>query len=417
MADMFAPFSLADAVAPGMQARQLRLQEAQVEGTLAKLAREQQMQANRQQVLSSIGADTDFGEVERTLLRSGDVEGAAEVGRIGEAAFKRQAEQENRRMEAAQKWMGVLQKSPQLLENPEFRKFLAGPGGIGEPWALELTPAALEDADGALKRRKLLAETLVAERTAKLGPDAKTELGKLNQDFASGNISRRDYDAKRKTLFGPDSEKLFTNAAKLRGEFDKQSADFMVVRDAYETILASAEDPSPAGDLSLIFSYMKALDPGSTVREGEQALARNAAGVPDRIRNIYNSILTGETLAADQRRDFVDRARRLYETRLRTQDDLTERYTGLADTYGIPPDQVVRDLRVKRAPMAPEGVRPAEGREMPTPKAATAAERQNRFLGMGTAELAKVDMTKLSDAELDAYIDALTADQRAIDGN
>jgi hypothetical protein len=36
--------------------------------------------------------------------------------------------------------------------------------------------------------------------------------------------------------------------------------------------------PSAAGDLSLMFSYMKMLDPGSVVRETEQALATNAAG-------------------------------------------------------------------------------------------------------------------------------------------
>lgn len=55
------------------------------------------------------------------------------------------------------------------------------------------------------------------------------------------------------------------------------------------------------GDLALIFNFMKILDPGSTVREGEFANAQNTAGVQTRFRNLYNQVLNGARLEDDQR--------------------------------------------------------------------------------------------------------------------
>lgn len=413
----FGTFSLKDAIAPALQVQQMQLQQAETQGVLAKLAREREMRDRRQQTLSAIGPDSDLDALDtaqRDLLKAGDTEGAAEVGKLSDAAFKRQFERQKQQDDVALKWMGVIQKSPEILKNPEFRKYLAGPGGIGQSWAAELTPDNLKDADDALKRRKLIAETLVAERAAKLGPDAKTDLGKLNQDLANGNISLADYNAKRAEVFGPDSENLFTNASKLRGEFEKQSAEFVTVRDAYKTVLASAEDPSAAGDLSLIFAYMKMLDPGSAVKEGEYATAEKAAGVPEQIRSTYNRVFNGEKLGESQRRDFVDRAQRLYDTRLVDQDERSVRYSGLAETYGIPPEQVVRDMRVSRAPAAAASAGPvADKRDPANPATATAEQRENRFLGMKVNDLLGIDISALKGAEMDAYIEALEAAQKA----
>lgn len=63
-----------------------------------------------------------------------------------------------------------------------------------------------------------------------------------------------------------------------------------------------------AADIGMIFMFMKALDPTSVVRENEQATAQNATGVPDRIRNLYNNILSGNRLNATQRAEFFEAA-------------------------------------------------------------------------------------------------------------
>ena len=325
----------------------------------------------------------------------------ARAQQVEQAAYKRQQDQfaqEQKRVDGALSALRLLKESPQLLQNADAKQFFAQQ--TGEGWFTDLSPENFDSATDALQRRKLLADVAKAELEVKLGPRAATDLGKLNEDFARGKISKPDYIAARDKLFGPDSDKLFANAGKLRGEFDKQSQNFNAIRDAYRQIAVSAEDPSGAGDLSMIFSYMKLLDPGSTVREGEQASAQQAAGVPSRILALYNSLVTGEKLAPEQRRDFVDRARRLYDSAVEAQNELYGRYSDLADTYGIPADQVVRDLRLKRAPARDDGVRPAS---VPDPGAASAGPKQeNPYLSMSPVERATID------------IEALSADERAL---
>lgn len=82
----------------------------------------------------------------------------------------------------------------------------------------------------------------------------------------------------------------------------------------YETVKNTAELKTAAGDLSLIFAYMKILDPNSTVREGEFANAQNAGGVDDKIRNLYNKVMKGTRLSDRQRKDFVNNAGVLYNS-------------------------------------------------------------------------------------------------------
>lgn len=154
-----------------------------------------------------------------------------------------------------------------------------------------------------------------------------------------------------------------------RKEFTALSKTFQAVKSNYDRIEVSVKDPSPAGDLSLVFAYMKMLDPASTVREGEQAQATNAAGVPDRIRAMYNKLMLGESLAESQRADFLDRGRKLFEKEMSNQIKLENQFRGLARKSDIDPENVVIDFigeyrpaqgekrtaaRIRRAQMAGE---------------------------------------------------------------
>lgn len=108
--------------------------------------------------------------------------------------------------------------------------------------------------------------------------------------------------------------------------------------------------PSPAGDISGVFAYMKMLDQGSTVREGEQAQARNAAGVPDQIRNLYNKLLTGESLNPTQRRDFTNQAGKLYRDQYGRQQSLNKDFEAIAKSTGINPKLIFAGTRFKAPP-------------------------------------------------------------------
>jgi len=127
----------------------------------------------------------------------------------------------------------------------------------------------------------------------------------------------------------------------LRKEFQGQTKDFRDVRDAFVRIQSSAKSPSAAGDLAMVFNYMKLLDPGSVVRESEFATAENARGVPEGIRNVYNKVMKGERLTPNQRRDFLNRAQQLYSGQEGTFKTLGNRYRGIAERAGLDPGSVV----------------------------------------------------------------------------
>lgn len=152
---------------------------------------------------------------------------------------------------------------------------------------------------------------------------ATADRAERRQDQAEENSNRRD-------------------EVNLRREFNNRQEvkDFRTVQSAYNSVQAAARNPSAAGDLSLIFAYMKILDPGSVVREQEFANAQNAAGVPDRIRNLYNRALNGQRLNPNQRNDFLSQANNLFQTRQQTYRGIENEYRGYAESYGVSPDRV-----------------------------------------------------------------------------
>lgn len=97
----------------------------------------------------------------------------------------------------------------------------------------------------------------------------------------------------------------------------------------------------PSDDIALIFSFMKTLDPGSTVREGEYATAKNAGSVPESVVNTYNQILNGKFLNDDQRRNFIETARKSYSGIAKEAETVASRYRTMAKDRGIPENLVV----------------------------------------------------------------------------
>lgn len=135
----------------------------------------------------------------------------------------------------------------------------------------------------------------------------------------------------------------FKDAQSFRKEFTSlpRIKSFAGVTEAYSRIVASTKDPSAAGDLSLIFNFMKVLDPGSTVREGEFATAQNAGGVDARVRSLFNSVVDGTRLDVGQRADFLDRANRLYKSQESLVLPLYKTYGNIATSRGFDPEMVL----------------------------------------------------------------------------
>jgi hypothetical protein len=174
---------------------------------------------------------------------------------------------------------------------------------------LGLTNAQIDQAKAAIAASKAAAE--------KSGADAKRAQAEANQ-IAAGIIPIE----KR-----PEAE------TKFRKEYNDQTKPFQEVKSAYGRVLSSED--TAVGDLSLIFGYMKMLDPGSVVREGEFATAQNATGVPERIQNIYNKVVSGERLNASQRNSFKGQAKKLYESAGEQETVVRQGLERIAKGYGL----------------------------------------------------------------------------------
>lgn len=120
----------------------------------------------------------------------------------------------------------------------------------------------------------------------------------------------------------------------LRKEVSDRLKQDRGVLSMYQNLQRASSDPSAAGDLSMIFAYMKMLDPGSVVREQEFANAQNAAGVPDQIRNAYNRALNGQRLNPNQRQDFVRQAASIAGNAQQRITKTAREYQDISDDYG-----------------------------------------------------------------------------------
>lgn len=176
-----------------------------------------------------------------------------------------------------------------------------------------------------------------------LPADRVTALMQYNPQAYQQYMEDLSYSKQNKqNSIAPDQQ--FRMEQALSDDFNKLSGDYVKIRDAYNKIQSAAQNPSAAGDLSLIFGYMKLLDPNSVVREGEFATAQNAAGVPEQILNIYNRARTGERLNPSQRNDFLTQSQNVYSTQLSSYSQLKQQFQDRAKLYGLNPDRVTFDF-------------------------------------------------------------------------
>jgi len=162
------------------------------------------------------------------------------------------------------------------------------------------------------------------------------------------NIKARDVELKGAKEGTKVYKEDFKRENALRTQYNSLSRDFTKVRDSYSKIkkVAEAENPTSAADLSIIFNYMKMLDPTSVVRESEYASAEKARGVPETIRNTYNKVMKGNKLGPDQRADFIAMAEELYSEAEKVQNELKENYSNIAKLYNIDPGRVTATIPI-----------------------------------------------------------------------
>lgn len=197
------------------------------------------------------------------------------------------------------------------------------PGGWGTVTSQGVTWNPEKQREADLSRLTTIGAALEKAETSKENAALRAMMMGSNQANTQGN-------------------RTFQQENALRDDFEKQVKDQRISMATYPQIEAALSGPpTAAGDMRAIFRYMKMLDPTSVVREGEYATARNAAGVPAQVLNLYNKALTGVSLTPAQRKDFLAQAQSERDTALKFFNSRANEFHARARTYGLNPRNVV----------------------------------------------------------------------------
>ena len=170
--------------------------------------------------------------------------------------------------------------------------------------------------------------------------DAATQMGLTEDELAFlGGMTADQIQLylqdKRDEREGLD-QTSFNESKQLRSEFITATAPFRDREEKFEQIYSGAQNPSAAGDIAMIFAYMKMLDPTSVVRESEYATAAAAGPLIDtKTRGLYNQVVLGQRLTAAQRADFLKVTEGVYRTDLKKYETNLGRYQTLATNSNL----------------------------------------------------------------------------------
>jgi hypothetical protein len=244
---------------------------------------------------------------------------------------------------------GVETVRPQMFaRQADISKFQQDQDALMRNLELSKTPlgkAKVRKEQAALA--KLEAETRKIEATTPTPKD-------LQQAFTKKNLENQLTRAQIEEVQNKPAVARAKSADDLRNEWSKDpiTKATKVGKVAIDKIVSAEQaKPSPAGDHSLIFNYMKTVDPGSTVREGEFAAVEQAGGLIDRATvQLFNKTLEGTLLTPKQRADFINRSKLLWQQQVQNQQLLNNEYIRIGNTRGIPPEMIVLDLGLGISP-------------------------------------------------------------------
>jgi hypothetical protein len=304
-----------------------------------------------------------------TALKSGQTDIAKNLLKDQATAFRNAGREQDAK--ATETYLQLIDMNPTGAQTTIGLMMATLPGGkeILENVDKTLSTSRAE-AKQPYEMIKLTSEAIIKEQEAKFAPDQfLNDLNLTKEQISQAKAARRASDAAA-AKSGADAKRAQAEAnqilsgivpadkrpeleGKMRKEYNEQTKPYQEVKSAYGRLLSSEDNA--VGDLSLIFAYMKMLDPGSVVREGEFATAQNAAGVPEQIRNMYNKAVSGERLNKSQRESFKSQAKGLYNSALESEKTVRTGLERISKGYGLN----TQNIFYSATEQAPAGAPPA----------------------------------------------------------
>lgn len=112
---------------------------------------------------------------------------------------------------------------------------------------------------------------------------------------------------------------------------------------AYNAMIEAMKDPTPKGDMAMVYSYIKALDPDSVVREGEIDLVNANRSIPDRIKGYAQRLATGKSLLPSERQDLLEQAQNMSFTDYNRSRNDIRAFRDNAARLGLDPELYAPD--------------------------------------------------------------------------
>jgi hypothetical protein len=165
----------------------------------------------------------------------------------------------------------------------------------------------------------------VLAKTNKLGIETKQAAIQLKALEATGGV---------------DPDKKFTQEEKIRKEHQTRTKVYGELQGTFSNIKSSADTGNGPGDIALITSFMKMLDPGSVVRETEFATARDTAGIYTQLQNRLEKAKNGQLLNPNQRKEYVALAQKYLESAQKKAGEEKVALGVIVKNYKLNPDNV-----------------------------------------------------------------------------
>ena len=137
----------------------------------------------------------------------------------------------------------------------------------------------------------------------------------------------------------------------IRAEYQKETEKLGtrgVINSYRDVVSMAAEGSTGKTDIALLTKFMKTLDPGSVVREGEFHIAADASPALRAVVTRMKGLVTGEKLAPADRKEFAAAVTKLLKPKLRTQKEINHRYKSVIRQHGLPHSLVVEDFSLEK---------------------------------------------------------------------
>lgn len=175
---------------------------------------------------------------------------------------------------------------------------------------------------------------------SKLTPEQRQQANDLSDQR---KLALANATAPRMTVNTSDPTAVAREVRAISNDFAAATKDDREIAKTYKTMQSYVSDPSVAGDISLVFSFYKTIDPQSTVREGEYETIMKSGSVPDRIKNYAIQIQKGTKLSDAQRNDLLNTARQNVLARIPQAEHTVNLYGNLVTSLKEDPNKVIRN--------------------------------------------------------------------------